>query len=1365
MKGASGEEKKRKEEAIMSNYDSLSGHSPSKSVSLILAVTMIVGSIVTMYPYDGGTVKAPPTAGTLNVTWENLAPETNTFQGDVNLSMIWLAMKAEEADIDLYSIKVTVWGLPSQGINRTFAWDDRNGDKNRSYEECIIAEDTSSPYVLPPSGIMRECHKNYLGQPVVIERNRTRYFIIYLDLDFDPDQKFTDRDLRACVDPGNIDSSATTVLGLPACSRTIDINRRLFYDDMEHGQGGWTFSGGDSGGVHSPDGLWHLSTGEEDCINNLAGMPFYHSANTSWWYGRRFDWFGDMVCNYYTNESGNPHAPTRNWGKLRTPVVDARKGTSLAMTIWHFLSRELSDGVDLAQVYLYDGSGWHFLSSEYFTDDQWMKLNLNLSEYAGKEVQIEFRFDTIDWRNNLFLGWFIDDMAVYGEILEHDIALTEMDIADYVTLDPQNVTARVSNIGANDESNIKVNLTQNGLVVDQKTISFLASGDTTTVTLTWTPPGEATYELCMESSAVAGETVLWNNKQCKMVNATSQVYTKVLILRSYGTHADGPKALWDHLNKNWGNYGTDPVKIDYTSLNIYPITYEMINNTQADLLVLSGSGYYFRPPIGTELDDEETAAIEKYVREGHGFVAIGTAFSQHVPNNNDLVDLVGIKDQTYTVKGNITDVEVLGHCEAHPIFNNVPSVFQNGFEQTMTPNDDQSWDADDLDGAEYCAHSPGHKYSAITIFKGSVMFSFALDASPTQEERQLIYNAFVWSRFQAYDYDVKASDINGPRFTRPSYPAKVSSVVSNIGKKDLSTVQVDLKVDGNVIDTKELSLEHGNSTYVNYTWVPSSIGAYQVCVFADIIGFTDEDPANNEDCMLMEVTNNPPVMVYILDSWGTDFAPEAPWDHLNTNWNLYGDIPVFIDYVRFNKESISYQELVDSYADVLIISSSRSGNMENPVTAGYYFTDEEMDDIIRYVQEGHGIIATGLTFDTDKIPKHGVEFGPLFGMDPSNTYTYLNGIHDLRVLDPTENHPLFNKMPDSYTTGSGTTLTPGFFITGAENWTAAHLIGAEYKAMSIQTDNAAVIVYEPGNYNAAYITNFLEKDSNTNDKQLLYNSMVWGRTNIDSPKDLWIYKSADTLRLEWTLATSPDVQGYRIYRANHVNGFDFGVIYATVGKTTTQWTDYQAGVGLDADNYFYLVRAFDKKGNEEQNLNKVGKFAQQMYKGTNEISIGFEMKDNTTQAAFESVSGLYTSVEAYDPHLCVWKLWTPTGGTLTEIERWMGLRVTMKSEGLLINVGRVVFTSIEITQDMACGNWNFVGYPSFQEKALPGVLDNWGMAGKYDLVLWFDASGKKAKWKWFDPNDPGGSPLKELRPGMGIWIHVVMPGYWDVRGD
>ena len=1335
---------------------------------LIIVALMLLTAVLSEVSF---TATAPPPAGTLNVTWENMAPDTNTFQGDVNLSMLWLSLEAQGADITLYSIQVDVFGMPSQGIDRVFLWDDRNYDRNVSYGECVIGEEDTPPYILPPSGDMRECTGILPGIPVVIEKTRSRYFTVMLDLYFDPLQTLTDTYLRVCVDAGYISSSATSVVGLPACSRTIDVNTRFFYDDMEQGQGNWTFSGGDDGGLYQ-DGLWHLSyPGEEICINNVRNMAFSHSGNNSWYYGHNYLWFGDRVCNYYTNHSGAPLLPTRNWGKLTSPWIDARLGTSLSMTIHHYLSREPNNGVDLADVFLYDGSTWTLITSEWSTDDQWKKLTLNLSDYAGLQVKLEFRFDTMDDRNNLFIGWMIDDLAVYGELLGHDIAVTELSVPDFVPLEPQNISARVSNIGGLDESNIEVNLNVDGALADQQILPFLGTGDTTKVYFNWTPPGEGLYEICIESTPVTGETIIWNNYQCKYVNATSQPFTKVAILRSYGTQAQGPKVTWDYLNAHWSDYGLAPISIDYQSLNTYPITYDAIAATDADVLVLSGSGYYYREPIGTELDDLEMDAIEKWVRSGRGFVTIGTAFHMNVSNNNYLTDLVGIADQAY-YHNDTPDVQIYANCTSHPIFANVSNPFGNAFIRTMTPANDHSWDWDDLAGGQMCARS-GDGRGGIVIHKGAVMISIAADVMPNDDERQLLYNSFVWSRYDIFDYDVKV-DMNSPRFIRPTDIALVSSIVSNIGAKDLPTVQVDLKVDGSVVDTQMVSdLLHMEENYVNFTWVPPSLGTYQICIFADIIGFTDEDPTNNEECMPLEVTDDMPVQVYVLDSWGTDFADEAPWDLLNANWPRYGSARLYINYTRFNKERITYQELVDSYADVLLISTSRSGNMNDPAAGGYYFSYSERRAIRRYVQEGNALIGTGLTLDSEHLEEHGRMLGPLFGLKSGNYYYYKTGVHNLRVIDPAENHPLFNEIPSEYDTANGMTLTPGLFIINRPptpnqyfplNWTDERLGGGEYKAMSYPNNNATVIVNDAGNYKAVYITNFVEKNSNANDIQLLYNAMVWSWV-IAPPTDLWIYKEMSTLRLEWNGSASARVQGYNIYRATSVNGFDFNVTYDTVPVGMDQWTDPQPDAGVDANNYFYVVRAYDERDIEEQNLNKVGKFVKQLYKGTNEISIGFELKDHSTSIAFESVNGLYKSVEAFDAQTCVWYVWTPTGGSLTEIDRTMGLKVTMKSDGSLINVGRVKDTNIVLHDVGACANWNFVGYPSFVMWPLPEVLDDGGMAGKYDLVLWYDPMDKKQHWKWFDPNDPGGSPLKELKPGMGIWMHVIQAGVWEVKGD
>ncbi|MEE9115734.1 MAG: hypothetical protein V3U09_02430 [Thermoplasmata archaeon] len=43
------------------------------------------------------------------------------------------------------------------------------------------------------------------------------------------------------------------------------------------------------------------------------------------------------------------------------------------------------------------------------------------------------------------------------------------------------------------------------------------------------------------------------------------------------------------------------------------------------------------------------------------------------------------------------------------------------------------------------------------------------------------------------------------------------------------------------------------------------------------------------------------------------------------------------------------------------------------------------------------------------------------------------------------------------------------------------------------------------------------------------------------------------------------------------------------------------------------------RGPLEENTNKAGKFFIRQHKGTNDVSVGFELSDNATSAVFESV--------------------------------------------------------------------------------------------------------------------------------------------------
>ncbi|MCK5292527.1 MAG: hypothetical protein KAR39_11000 [Thermoplasmata archaeon] len=1359
--------------------------------SLVALTSMMIAAVIVLAPM---IVVAPPTAGDLDVRVYDIAPATHTFPGDSNVTMLWIEMMATGGAVRVTSLDFSLGGSFSAGeVSSVALWDDSQGisgpDKLQGVFECELTRITNptGSFALPTAGSLNNCNTPFGNY--IIPQFQTRYILVFVSVSPGAAEGST-----ISIDLVIMTTDAASINGDSGSSSTVEVLHIFFSDDMESGQGGWTTEGWDKGHMHEPDGLWHQSSGEENCKNNMLNQPFYQSPTTGWWYGHRYEDpfdLGTYVCSYYTHQPGDYLASTRNMGNLTTPTIDARTGSSLAISFRHMLAGEPDTGlykIDNGHMWLFDGTMWFKITPprpEYAfgidnTDNSWWKEKVNLSDYAGKQVQIELRFDTVDTMNNVWLGWFVDDLVVYGKLLAHDIHVNNNDALPVVAPpgNPLTVSAQYNNIGSSDETNIGTKLTVDNSTVDTGTIASLLSGTYVIHSLTWGATTLGSHWICMVADPVTGETELWNNKDCVAVTVGDIPAHYIYVVRSQGTSTQAAKNTWDYLNANWQSFGGDQVIIDYSSLDMSGLDYATISgqSPKPDTLVISSSGGYINgvAPPGGQFTDVETAAIEKYTLEGHGLILTGTVFNALIPNNNDLTGLVGIADQAYARYEPISTMDIESSC-TDPLVQGVSDPFSLPFNSTMTPSDN-SWTTGDISTGVYCARSPGQQ-AAIVINKGVYMISFAAERTPNNDVYRLLYNAMVNAQYQVFDHDVKTENIVAPNYARVGYPVNVSATVKNIGKNN-ENVDVKLLVNTVPQDSTQIFLTAtGGSQRVTLSYTPSVQNDDNVCIRADIIGFTDQDLSNNEVCKIVKSMNNPPVQVFVLDSWGTDSGALAPWSNLNAQWSLYGTTPVFIDWTTFNKENIQYQELVDMNADVLLISNSYSGHPdENPVSDGHSFSASETAAISSYVNDGHGLIVTGGSFDTNKLPTHVVQLGPLMGIDSAFQYMTTYRVNDMQVQNPAGNHPLFYNINPNYNTRNGTSLTPGFIMTGAEPWAPGHLAGGTYEALeSPAGPYGAVIAHEPGTYNTVYITNFVERMANTNDKQLLYNAMVWARSSVRAPSNLWVqlWNSDKDLRLTWTENPSTGLVGYNIYRANTVDTFTLGLPLVTVPAGTTEYIDLDLGIlpggVVEPNNYYYIVRAYDSNGNEEMNMNMAGKFIITLYPKTNEISLPFVQQTTTTSVVFSQLTGKFDKIEAFDAQMGVWKTWTPTGGTLTDVDHTMGLRVTMKpGAGTVdfISVGQVsAMTDISLYQELASEYWNFVGFPRHLNTPLPDALDNYGMAGRYDLVLWYDPLDKKQHWKWFNPNDPGGSPLTELRPGMGIWVHTTLPGIWSLPGS
>jgi hypothetical protein len=388
------------------------GIESSKSISLFLAVLMTCGTAFSLSSFIAQTTIAPPLAGNLDIVFYDMAPDTHTYPGDNNVTMIGLDMTASLENVQVISIDFTLGGtVTPAGIDSVALTGYSYSDVEGNWHLCEFARTTvtAPTFAVPGTGNLEEC-AGTSGRDFLVTTSSTRSVHVRLSVS---DVASVNTTIQLSVTGINTDGSVVGGTGTTALIWVFDA---LFKDDIESGLNGWTASGGDGGGTY-PNGLWHLSSGEEGCANSQYNEDFYSSPTTSWWYGHKHEdpWNpGTFICTYATWIPGDPMNFTMNWGNLTSPWINATGVEELYITFWHLLSRELYMGVDIAALWLYDGQ-WHQVSPTYhFTDDIWQRVSYNLSAYAGRHVKLEFRFDTIDRHNNLFLGWFIDDVALYG---------------------------------------------------------------------------------------------------------------------------------------------------------------------------------------------------------------------------------------------------------------------------------------------------------------------------------------------------------------------------------------------------------------------------------------------------------------------------------------------------------------------------------------------------------------------------------------------------------------------------------------------------------------------------------------------------------------------------------------------------------------------------------------------------------------------------------------------------------------------------------------------------------------------------------------------------------------------------------------
>ncbi len=175
----------------------------------------------------------------------------------------------------------------------------------------------------------------------------------------------------------------------------------VYSEDFELGLGDFTIDNTFGDG----SGLWHLTTA---CESPSSG----HSTPTSLYYGV------DAQCDYDAGQSE---------GVATSPVVDlAGVSAPVKLSFNYFLETEgMPSSYDMASVEVSENGGPFAVVAH--NDDSlpgvvllvdpsgaWLSATVDLSAMAGSNVQVRFRFRTVDQLANAYEGFYVDDVEVCG---------------------------------------------------------------------------------------------------------------------------------------------------------------------------------------------------------------------------------------------------------------------------------------------------------------------------------------------------------------------------------------------------------------------------------------------------------------------------------------------------------------------------------------------------------------------------------------------------------------------------------------------------------------------------------------------------------------------------------------------------------------------------------------------------------------------------------------------------------------------------------------------------------------------------------------------------------------------------------------
>jgi len=245
------------------------------------------------------------------------------------------------------------------------------------------------------------------------------------------------------------------------------------------------------------------------------------------------------------------------------------------------------------------------------------------------------------------------------------------------------------------------------------------------------------------------------------------------------------------------------------------------------------------------------------------------------------------------------------------------------------------------------------------------------------------------------------------------------------------------------------------------------------------------------------------------------------------------------------------------------------------------------------------------------------------------------------------------------------------------------------------------------------------------------------------PQNLRARLEGNDVVLVWDPSPSADVAYYAVYRAGTPASFDF--TYRHARAYNAEWRDSAAAV--DGQDHYYVVRAVDRMGHEENNTALAAKLTFPVVPGPNLLGVPLELANHSIASALQTVS--YTAVRRHDAVSGDWLAYIAgkPSNDLALLPPGSGFWVNATAPGEFVIAGRMLPA---VSLSLKAG-WNLVTYASPSPRTLAAAL-----AGvPYDRVEAFDATEGTYRLRAV-------SEAEVLAPGQALWVRTASDATWTL---